>query len=473
MSKIVPVILSGGAGTRLWPMSVSMYPKQLLPLVDGKTTMLQDTVNRLQGAPAVAGQCMVVCNEAHRFLVAEQLRAIDQSARIILEPEGRNTAPAAALAASVAAGSDDLLLIMPADHVIRDVAAFQAAVEKGVEAAEQGKLVTFGIVPTGPETGYGYIKAVPQDDAAVVVEAFVEKPDLDTAKQYVAGGEHFWNSGMFLFSAKAFLRELSKLAPKIHEKVLKSVENLKNDKDFVRPDAALFAASPSDSIDYAVMEKTDAAMMVPLDAGWSDVGSYAALHAVRESDEAGNTIDGDVVTHDCSNAFIQAENLLVTAVGLDNIVIIQTKNAVLVVPKDRAQDVKHIVDELKDQDREETRFFRQVYRPWGSYDSLENAEGFQVKRLVVKPGAILSLQKHAQRSEHWVCVRGKARITKNDEEFDLNVNESTYIAIGDVHRIANPYDEPAHIIEVQCGDYLGEDDIVRLEDDYGREGTNT
>ena len=465
--------MSGGSGTRLWPVSVSMYPKQLLPLVDGKTTMLQDTVKRLQGVPAVAEQCMVVCNEAHRFLVAEQLRAIDQPAQIVLEPEGRNTAPAAALAAFLAEESDDLLLIMPADHVIRDVAAFQAAVGKGVEAAEASKLVTFGIVPTGPETGYGYIKAAPRGDAAVAVEAFVEKPDLETAKQYVAGGEHFWNSGMFLFSAKSYLHELSKFSPEIHESMLKSVEKRVINADFIRPDGNLFAASPSDSIDYAVMEKTDVAMMVPLDAGWSDVGSYAALHDVRESDEAGNTIDGDVVTHDVSGAFIQAESLLVTAVGLNNIIIIQTKNAVLVVPKDRAQDVKHIVDELKDQDREETKFHRQVYRPWGSYDSLENAEGFQVKRLVVKPGAVLSLQKHAHRAEHWVCVRGKARITKNDEEFDLGVNESTYIAIGDVHRIANPYDEPAHIIEVQCGDYLGEDDIVRLEDDYGREGTNT
>jgi len=316
-------------------------------------------------------------------------------------------------------------------------------------------------------------EAASEDPAAVAVEAFVEKPDLETAKQYVAGGEHFWNSGMFLFSAKSYLHELSKFSPEIHESMFKSIEKRVINADFVRPDGNLFTASPSDSIDYAVMEKTDAAMMVPLDAGWSDVGSYAALHDVRESDEAGNTIDGDVVTHDVSGAFIQAESLLVTAVGLDNIIIIQTKNAVLVVPKDRAQDVKHIVDKLKDQDREETKSYRQVYRPWGYYDSLENKEGFQVKRLVVNPGAVLSLQKHAHRAEHWVCVQGKARITRNDEEFDLNVNESTYIAIGDVHRIANPYDEPAHIIEVQCGDYLGEDDIVRLEDDYGREGTNT
>jgi len=475
MTTIIPVILSGGSGTRLWPVSVSMYPKQLLPLVDGKTTMLQDTVARLRGIPGVGEDCMVVCNEAHRFLVAEQMAAIEMHASIVLEPEGRNTAPAVALAAfQVASESEDaLLLVMPADHVIKDVAAFQAAVGRGVEEAEQGKLVTFGIVPEGPETGYGYIKAVPQGDAAVPVEAFVEKPDLETARQYVAGGEHFWNSGMFLFSARAYLQELSQLAPKIHENVAKSIENAKLDLNFLRPDAAHFTASPSDSIDYAVMEKTDAAMMVPLDAGWSDVGSYAALHDVRESDAAGNTIDGDVVVHDCNDALIQAESLLVTAVGLDNVIIIQTKNAVLVASKDRAQDVKHIVDELKNQDREETRFHRQVFRPWGSYDSLENADGFQVKRLIVNPGAVLSLQKHAHRAEHWVCVRGKARITKNDDEFDLEVNESTYIAIGDVHRIANPYDEPAHIIEVQCGDYLGEDDIVRLEDNYGREGTNT
>ncbi len=475
MTKILPVILSGGAGTRLWPASVAMYPKQLLPLVDGKTTMLQDTARRLSGMPDAADDCMIICNEAHRFLVAEQLRAIGQPATIVLEPEGRNTAPAAALAAFLALQSaqDALLLIMPADHVISDVAAFHAAVALGVEAAEQGKLVTFGIVPTHPETGYGYVQARPTGADAVPIVSFVEKPDLETARAYVAGGEHFWNSGMFLFSAGAFLRELAAVAPGIHEHVAQSVEKATKDADFVRPDAAAFAASPSDSIDYAVMEKTTAGMMVPLDAGWSDVGSWAALHEVRESDDSGNTIDGDVITHDCTNSFIQAESMLVTSVGLDNVALIQTKNAILVIDKNRAQDVKYIVDELKREDREEARSYRQVFRPWGSYDSLENKEGWQVKRLIVNPGAALSLQKHDRRAEHWVVVKGKARITRNEEVFDLAANESTCIAIGDVHRIANPFAEPAHIIEVRCGDYLGEDDIVRIEDEYGREGTTT
>ncbi len=477
MSKIIPVILSGGSGTRLWPASRSMYPKQLLPLVSD-ATMLQETAARLRGMPGTSGECLIVCNEAHRFLVAEQMAAIEMHARIMLEPKGRNTAPAVALAAFQIASEDEdaLMLVMPADHVIRDVSAFQAAVGKGVEAAEQGKLVTFGIVPSRPETGYGYVKAVPNGDdgdAAVAVEAFVEKPDLGTAKQYVAGGEHFWNSGMFLFSARAFLRELAALSPKIYENVAKSAEGLEKDLNFIRPDAAHFAASPSDSIDYAVMEKTDAAMMVPLDAGWSDVGSWAALHEVCDSDSDGNATAGDVITHGCRDTLVQAESRLVMAIGLEDIVVVETKDSTLVAHKSRSQDVKDVVDQLKAEGREETALHREVFRPWGSYDSLENAEGFQVKRLVVKPGAILSLQKHAHRSEHWVCVRGTARITKNDEEFDLNVNESTYVAIGDVHRIANPYDEPAHIIEVQCGDYLGEDDIVRLEDDYGREGTNT
>ena len=477
MSKIIPVILSGGSGTRLWPASRSMYPKQLLPLVSD-ATMLQETAARLRGMPGTSGECLIVCNEAHRFLVAEQMAAIEMHASIMLEPKGRNTAPAVALAAFQIASDDEdaLMLVMPADHVIRDVAAFQAAVGKGVEAAEQGKLVTFGIVPLRPETGYGYVKAVPNGDdrdAAVAVEAFVEKPDLETAERYVAGGEHFWNSGMFLFSAKAFLRELLALSPKIYESVAKSAEGLEKDLNFIRPDAVAFAASPSDSIDYAVMEKTDAAMMVPLNAGWSDVGSWAALHEVCDSDSDGNATSGDVITHGCKDTLVQAESRLVMAIGLEGIVVVETKDSTLVAHKSRSQDVKQVVDQLKAEGREETALHREVFRPWGSYDSLENAEGFQVKRLVVKPGAILSLQKHAQRSEHWVCVRGKARITKNDEEFDLNVNESTYVAIGDVHRIANPYDEPAHIIEVQCGDYLGEDDIVRLEDDYGRKGTNT
>ena len=475
MNNIAPVILSGGAGTRLWPASVAMYPKQLLPLVDGKTTMLQDTAARLSGMPHVADTCMVICNEAHRFLVAEQLRAIDQPATIVLEPEGRSTAPAAALAACLAlqSGDDALLLIMPADHVIRDVPAFQTAVARGVEAAEQGKLLTFGIVPTHAETGYGYVQAATQGDGPVPIISFVEKPDLGTSRTYVDGGEHFWNSGMFLFSAKAYLQELATLASNMYENVVRSVENAKKDGDFLRPDAAAFGASPSDSIDYAIMEKTTAGMMVPLDAGWSDVGSWASLQDVRSTDEAGNTIDGDVISHACHDSFIQAESMLVATVGLDNVAVIQTKSAVLVVDKNHAQKVEAVVDELNRQDREEARNYRQVFRPWGSFDSLENEEGWQVKRLIVNPGAVLSLQKHARRAEHWVVVKGKARVTLNDDEFDLGVNESTYIAIGDVHRIANPFDEPVHVIEVQCGDYLGEDDIVRIEDQYGREGTTT
>ena len=451
-----------------------MYPKQLLPLT-GDRTMLQETALRLEGLEGATGSCIVVCNETHRFLVAEQLLEIGQDAQIVLEPEGRNTAPAVALAAFIARENDQdaILLVMPADHVITNVAAFQAAVNHGLTAACNGGLVTFGIVPTRAETGYGYIKAVPVGLMPVAVQSFVEKPDLPTAEAYVAGGEHFWNSGMFLFSANTYLDALKQHAPDIHAACEKSMAGRNDGVDFIRPNPDAFKACPSDSIDYAVMEKTNSAAMVPLDAGWSDVGSWASLQDVRASDAAGNTIDGDVLVHDCTGTFIQAESLLVTAVGLEDVVIVQTKDSVLVVEKSRSQDVKAIVDELKKQGREETKLHRQVFRPWGSYDSLESKDGFQVKRLIVKPGAVLSLQKHAHRAEHWVVVRGKARITKNDDVFDLGVNESTYIAIGDVHRIANPFDEPVHIIEVQCGDYLGEDDIVRLEDNYGREGTNT
>ena len=474
MSTILPVILSGGSGSRLWPASRSMYPKQFLPLV-GEKTMLQGTALRLDGLPNVADKCIVVCNEAHRFLVAEQMLEIDVAAKILLEPEGRNTAPAVALAAILAAADDPdtVLLVMPADHVIQDIARFHAAVARGLDAAAAGTLVTFGIVPTAPETGYGYVQAEPDGDAVVPVASFVEKPDLDTARAYVEGGEHFWNSGMFLLGANAYLEALKKYAPGIYSACQASMEQGVQGDDFIRPDKDSFLESPSDSIDYAVMEKTDKAAMVPLAAGWSDIGSWAALHEVRAADQDGNTIDGDVFVHDCKGMFIQAESRLVTAVGLEDVVIIETKDSTLVAKKDKSQDVKALVEKLKAAEREETKLHRQVFRPWGSYDSLENQEGFQVKRLIVNPGAVLSLQKHAHRAEHWVVVRGKARITKNDDVFDLGVNESTYIAIGDVHRIANPFDEPVHIIEVQCGDYLGEDDIVRLEDNYGREGTNT
>ena len=397
----------------------------------------------------------------------------------MLEPEGRNTAPAVALAAILAlqdAAKDSdapVLLVMPADHVVKDVDAFAAAIEIGSASAAHGILVTFGVVPTYPHTGYGYIESDARSLVAAPISSFIEKPDQGTAVSLLETNRFFWNSGIFLFRADSYLDELRKFAPQIVAACQKSVDDAIMDTEFLRPDAEAFKACPSDSIDYAVMEKTDKASMVPLDAGWSDVGSWSALHAVSEHDKDGNTIAGDVITHDCRDSFISGSSRLVTAVGLEDIVVVEDKDSVLVARKDKTQDVKHLVDELKKRNREETRHHRQVFRPWGSYDSIDADDGFQVKRLIVNPGAILSLQKHARRAEHWTVVRGKARITLDDSEFDLAVNESTYIPIGAVHRIANPFDDPVHIIEVQCGDYLGEDDIVRLEDNYGREGTNT
>ncbi|HEX7061375.1 MAG TPA: mannose-1-phosphate guanylyltransferase/mannose-6-phosphate isomerase [Woeseiaceae bacterium] len=477
MSVIQPVVLSGGSGTRLWPASRSMYPKQLLPL-PGPRTMLQETALRLAGRPGVAPTTLVVCNEAHRFLVAEQLRRCDVPATIVLEPEGRNTAPAATLAALIAGaqvneGAAPLLLVMPADHVIEERAAFVTAVEAGRAAAEAGKLVTFGVVPTFAHTGYGYIEADAREGQAAPVVSFVEKPDENAAAQLVADGRHFWNAGIFLFRADVWLEELATFAPGIVDACRRSVERARQDSDFLRPDPGAFRACPADSIDYAVMEKTGRAVVVPLAAGWSDVGSWAALHAVSPQDERGNAVVGDVVLQDCRDSYVRAQSRLVGAVGLEGVVVVEDKDAVLVARMDESQHVKELVEQLKAAGREETKLHRQVFRPWGSYDSIDSADGFQVKRLIVNPGAVLSLQKHARRAEHWVVVRGTARITRNDEVFDLGVNESTYIPIGTVHRIANPGDEPVHIIEVQCGDYLGEDDIVRLEDNYGREGTNT
>ncbi len=356
-----------------------MYPKQLLPLT-GEETMLQQTAQRLKGMQGTADACLVVCNEAHRFLVAEQMRHIGQSARVVLEPEGRNTAPAVALAAFLVAEQDpeSMLLVMPADHVIADKPAFQAAVSRGRKAAMDDKLVTFGIVPTHPETGYGYVRARPSGASAVPVEAFVEKPDRETAQAYVDSGEYFWNSGIFLFKARAYLDALAEFAPAIHEACRRSIDS-RVDTDFVRPDADAFVNSPSDSIDYAVMEKTAAAAMVPLDAGWSDVGSWSALHDVRKQDADGNTIDGDVVTHDCKGTIVQAESRLVTAVGLEDMIVIETKDSMLVASKSKSQDVKHLVDKLKAADRSETRLHRQVFRPWGSYDSLENIIGCEME----------------------------------------------------------------------------------------------
>ena len=471
--ELTPVVLSGGAGTRLWPLSRELYPKQLLPLV-GEHTMLQDTVLRLGGLPVAAP--VVVCNDAHRFIVAEQLRAINAPARaIVLEPVGRNTAPAIALAAlaAIASGGDDaLLLVLPADHVIRDAAAFRAAVQVAAAAARGGRLVTFGVVPQSPETGYGYIeRGQALAGGAWSIARFVEKPERARAEEFLARGGYYWNSGMFVFGARAYLDELRRLAPDIAAACEQAYASAQRDLDFTRIDAAAFGACRSESIDYAVMERTASAVVVPLDAGWSDVGSWSSLHAACQADANNNVIRGDVLAEDTHGSYLHAESRLVAVVGLNDHVVVETKDAVLVAPRDRVQDVKALVARIKERGRSEHLLHREVFRPWGSYDSLDSGDRFQVKRLTVRPGGVLSLQLHHHRAEHWVVVSGTARITRGDEVFLLEENQSTYIPIGVRHRIENPGKVPLHIIEVQSGGYLGEDDIVRFEDQYGRQGT--
>lgn len=469
------MVLSGGSGTRLWPLSRELFPKQLLPLASQSETMLQATVSRLEGIANLAPP-IVVCNEAHRFLVAEQLRGLAPTgpaahAEIVLEPVGRNTAPAIALAAHLAMADDDpLLLVLAADHVIRDAAEFRATVSRAVPAAEAGYLVTFGIVPEAPETGYGYIKrnAQPVMGSAYPIARFVEKPDRATADRFIAAGDYLWNSGMFLFSARRYLEEFARHAPDIDAAVRVAFAGAKRDVDFVRIETKAFEACRSDSIDYAVMEKTERAVVVPLSAGWSDVGSWSSLHATVERDAEGNVLRGDVLAADTRDSFVFSESRLVATLGLEGHVVVETKDAVLVAPKDRVQDVKHLVARIKESGRSEHALHREVHRPWGSYDSVENGPRFQVKRLSVKPGASMSLQMHHHRAEHWIVVAGRARITRNDEVFELVENQSTYIPLGAKHRIENPGTETLHIIEVQSGDYLGEDDIVRFEDRYGR-----
>jgi mannose-1-phosphate guanylyltransferase / mannose-6-phosphate isomerase len=473
---LVPVILSGGSGTRLWPLSRELYPKQLLPLV-GEETMLQATARRLTGL-AAAGP-IVVCNEHHRFMVAEQLRQIAVTpGAIVLEPVGRNTAPAVAIAAlaalkDAAPGAEPVLIVLPADHLLKDVAAFQLAVRAGLTAAAAGKLVTFGVVPTKPETGYGYIRRGGGDGPAYPIAQFVEKPDAARAASYLAAGDYLWNSGMFLFGARRYVEELGRLAPAMLAACEAALSGAKRDLDFTRLDADAFGRCPSDSIDYAVMEKTRDAVVVPLEAGWSDVGSWSALHDSLAPDAAGNVTRGDVITEDSSGCYLYSTERLVATVGLRDHVVVETKDAVLVAPKDRVQDVKNLVERLKKLGRPEPSLHREVFRPWGSYDSVDGGTRFQVKRLTVKPGATLSLQMHHHRAEHWIVVSGTARITCDDKVFLLSENESTYIPIGARHRIENPGKVELHIIEVQSGSYLGEDDIVRFEDRYGREGTNT
>jgi len=475
-ARIQPVILAGGSGSRLWPLSRSLYPKQFLGLT-GESSLFSATLARLDALAEVgldAAAPLVVCNDEHRFLVAELLRTAGiGDATIVLEPVGRNTAPAIALAAleaSATTGDDPLLLVLPADHALRDAAAFAEAVAAAAEQADSGGLVTFGVVPTGPETGYGYIRAAADDGGAV--ERFVEKPDRATAERYLAAGRYYWNSGMFVFRAGAVLAALDEHAPAIPAAVRAAHAGRASDLDFVRIDADAFAASPADSIDYAVLEHTDSARVVPLDAGWSDIGSWSAVweHArdAGNLDDERNAVRGDVVLHAVKDCLVHADHRLVGAVGVCGLVIVETADAVLVAPRERAQDVRHLVDRLRAEGRAEPNLHRRVYRPWGSYEGLDLGERFQVKRIVVRPGARLSLQMHHHRAEHWVVVRGTARVTHDDATFLLSENQSTYIPIGMVHRLENPGTIELELIEVQSGSYLGEDDIVRLDDQYGR-----
>lgn len=467
--SVRPVILCGGSGSRLWPLSRDAYPKQFLPLLD-RHSLLQATWLRVA---TLARPPIAVTGEEHRFMVAEQLRQVDcRPAAIVLEPAGRNTAPAIAVAAlealreaARAGETDAILLVLPSDHLVSDEAGFRAAVAAAVPAAEAGRLVTFGVLPTAPETGFGYIRA---PGAGVrPVEAFVEKPDRAVAEQYLASGRYFWNSGMFLFRASRYLAELERFRPDILAACRAAIADARRDADFLRL-AAAFAACPSESIDYAVMEQTEAAAMLPLDVGWSDVGSWSALWQIAEHDDHGNAHRGDVLARDCRNTLAWADERLVALIGLDDLVVVDSADALLVARRDRVQEVKDIVAMLKSRQRPEAAHHRTVYRPWGSYQSIDLGERFQVKRITVRPGASLSLQLHHRRAEHWVVVSGRARVVRGDDVLELGPDQSTYIPIGMKHRLENIGVEPLQLIEVQSGDYLGEDDIVRFEDAYGR-----
>ncbi len=469
-TSLIPIILSGGSGSRLWPLSRKLYPKQFIPL-QGDKSLYQTTLERISGLDGVEN-IVTICNDEHRFMAAEQTRLLNiENSDIILEPVGRNTAPAVTIAAMHAMNktSDACLLVLPADHILGDKQKFFSAVQQASQAAKNN-LVTFGVVPSRVEIGYGYIKHDQNkiSENAFSVTEFVEKPDYETAKSYIKSGNYVWNSGMFLFRAELFLQEIQQHQPEIYRACEQAYENAEKDLDFIRLDEASFASAPNISVDYAVMEKTDKAAVVPLDSGWSDVGSWHALWESFERDHDNNATHGDVVEEDCDGCFIHASNRLVAAVGVKDQVIVETADAVLVAPRDRAQDVKEIVNRLRQAKRDEVDIHPKVYRPWGAYETIDIEDRFQVKRITVSPLQKLSLQMHHHRAEHWIVVKGTARVTRGEEEFLLSENESTYIPVGTKHRLENPGKIPLELIEVQSGTYLGEDDIERFDDVYGR-----
>ncbi|WP_108125550.1 mannose-1-phosphate guanylyltransferase/mannose-6-phosphate isomerase [Saccharospirillum mangrovi] len=465
---IIPVLLAGGVGSRLWPVSRELFPKQCIRLTSTEHSLIQQTIERAQVAGLVEAP-IVVCNDEHRFLIAQQLSDLNIKGDLILEPQGRNTAPAIALAAfqALQRNPDAVLVVLPADHVIQDQAAFGAVLQQALEQAQADKLVTFGVQPTYPETGYGYIEAA-QPGQVSAVAAFREKPDAETAAGYVQSGRHYWNSGMFVFKASIYLDELKRHQPAIYSATEAAMAGEYNDLDFIRVDAEAFAKSPSDSIDYAIMEHTDRAVVVPYAGDWSDIGAWSALYDLSDKDSDGNVLQGDVLTHQASGNLIRAESRLVAAVGVNDLAIIETDDAVLVIPRERAQDVKEIVNQIKQDGRSEHQLHARVHRPWGAYKTINMGERHQVKRITVKPGEKLSVQMHHHRAEHWVVVSGTANVTIGDDTRMLSENESVYIPIGTVHALENPGKIPLELIEVQTGSYLGEDDIVRFTDRYGR-----